>query len=126
MSKIDEMSPTQVEVAREDYLWNRKYDARQGIGFAIRDTLHCNTDRRTGKVDGLLVIEIIEGILGAVVAERRCLMVGTLIELWERYYPFIGTESEERRVAQHALRRVLDDAVEAQIAGIVSLFGGAS
>lgn len=122
MSKIDEMSPIQVEVAREDYLWDRKYDARQGINHAIRDILLLNTDRRTGKVDSWLVTEI----LGAVVPERRCLMVGTLIELWERYYPFIGTESEERRVAQHALKRVLDDAVEAQIVGIVSLFGGGS
>jgi hypothetical protein len=129
MSKIDELTADEIRAAREQHLWDRKYDARDGVGMALRMTLNGNVDRTTGKVNRVTATYVMSAILGAVVPERRLLLVDTMIDLFERWYAVNAATPDDRTATVAAHRpfmNVVRDAADAQIAGIVSLFGGGS
>jgi hypothetical protein len=119
------MTADEIDAACREHLWDRRYEARQGVKDALTGVLHSTINRETGKVETYMATMAMEAVLGAVAPERRCLIVGTLIELWERWYA-VREDEAVRREAWRPIGSLLADAAHAQIAGTVALFGGGS
>lgn len=127
MSKIAEMSPGEVSSAREAYLWDRQWDARDAVGMALRSTV--SRHMVAGIRDRVGAADAMTDILGAVVPERRGLLIDTMIDLYEQYAAVREATPDVKASAVAAYQsyvRVVRDAAHAQIAGTVFLFGGGS